>query len=415
MLFFASTQVYFSCHSGTLSEAVRDDLVESTLGIKDGKFQSAVNLVKLGPGLFAAGERARATGNHFIDDRSSYTRRQLTFSGDILDAYRGLLRRSACHSFWGVSILPECPSRTTTNITTTTIGKAATSNTRSTARGAAAHLGLAHGLIWLTNVRKPKARRAGFPTWSWTSIDGHVVSYSWRGALSPGGKFIGPAPNYSPAMRSSSVEFWIYDSVGTLRCLPELLVVQQQQQQRDFLLPETSRALVVEGEFVTVHILTASSREQRQVRTMDRRRVVFCGAKASSACLGLHDGDDGKESVSVACDISIDCPEPIMTTTSNSSTETTSPSASTAHITTNTAQGPRPRKPPVSSPCTDALILVSYKHERNRTLHGSVLMLLRWKAHNVAERVGLLRIEGPVAAGDLFGGFRRTRRGIRLE
>jgi hypothetical protein len=46
-----------------------------------------------------------------VDDRLIFTQRTLTYPGDVLDAFRGILARSTYISPWGVPIIPKGTTR----------------------------------------------------------------------------------------------------------------------------------------------------------------------------------------------------------------------------------------------------------------------------------------------------------------
>lgn len=140
-LFFSKYQLYYSCHEETLSEAVHT-------GSSWSHQQSPLHTTGLLPSTFSSIDVYNAPG-YFLD-RLVYTQKTLTYPGDALDAFRGLLRQHPFITLWGVPVakkgLDQDPC-----------------------------VGFAMGLLWQRRAQSdpsviPGHRRPGFPTWSWTSV-----------------------------------------------------------------------------------------------------------------------------------------------------------------------------------------------------------------------------------------------------
>jgi hypothetical protein len=96
-LFLTDLQVYFVCAGMTCCEALTGG-TDRSLGSNDARILSAdiFGQNKPGPAL-----------RRFADHVKHYTCRNLTFESDILGAFRGLLSRSKCRSYYGIPISPS--------------------------------------------------------------------------------------------------------------------------------------------------------------------------------------------------------------------------------------------------------------------------------------------------------------------
>jgi hypothetical protein len=165
-LFFTEYQVYSVCRETSRSEAVPSESHHCWISL-------GLNYGRLDARLY---EEGSAIMDGLIQDRFSFSRRHLSYESDILDAFRGILRRSPFVTFWGVPITPP--------------GAKMDPNT-----------GLALGLLWCRRSETSRSthlkegeevfrrRRAGFPTWSWASVTGEVFNQIY-GAQSIFGKYL---------------------------------------------------------------------------------------------------------------------------------------------------------------------------------------------------------------------------------
>jgi hypothetical protein len=164
-LVFTKVQVYFVCREGRWCEAVHGTL-----------FATPSRAMDKQPGNphFLGYTASRRVGLGIAIEQ--YSARTLTYEQDALNACRGLLARSTCHTYWGVPIVQQLSG--------------------TAAQGAIdPETGLALGLSWIgradPNPRRgtrgqfppePKqttldessqcGRRRGFPSWSWAGWSG---------------------------------------------------------------------------------------------------------------------------------------------------------------------------------------------------------------------------------------------------
>jgi Heterokaryon incompatibility protein (HET) len=94
--FFTQYQVYFVYRESTRSEAVPSDS-------KSRWISSLLNSIKLDANLLG---RDDSVPEGLVRDRLMFSQRRLTYERDVLDAFRGILARSAFITFWGVSVIP---------------------------------------------------------------------------------------------------------------------------------------------------------------------------------------------------------------------------------------------------------------------------------------------------------------------
>ncbi|KAK4159551.1 heterokaryon incompatibility protein-domain-containing protein [Cladorrhinum sp. PSN259] len=185
-LFLTRHQAYLVCrstsYSETLHSASNDDWISALL-----------NSSRLSPDLFCS--RLPGLVGTLCRDRLVFCQRQLTHAEDILDAFRGILRRSPFVSFWGIPIIP-LPAKMDGNI------------------------GFALGLLWR---RRPNwaferhlveegssrlpIRRIGFPTWSWTSVIGDLFNDGYGGQSFFGAYLEGLTKE--PPLSAANLRFWV--------------------------------------------------------------------------------------------------------------------------------------------------------------------------------------------------------------
>lgn len=219
-LFFTEHQVYIVCRETTWSEAVPSD---SRCWIS-----TLLNSSRLDAGIFGLQD---SIADGFCRDRLVFSQRTLTYESNILDAFRGILKRSSFVTFWGV---PITPLRAAMN----------------------PHTGLALGLLWtrtpswaipkhlVSNKKRLRIRRVNFPTWSWTSATGEIFNEGY-GSQSVFSAYLAADDRVSN-QSDAYIQFWIYIG-GKQIALDKAM---QQQQQHSTILPEESHFLLVEGDLV---------------------------------------------------------------------------------------------------------------------------------------------------------------------
>jgi Heterokaryon incompatibility protein (HET) len=174
-LFFTETQVYFVCRAMSCSESiVRAASKDSRNGRRVIKTLRA-DLFEL-PVLRK--EKDCSMLRELVDNITEFTRRQLTYQDDALNAFRGLLARAQFPSYFGLPI-------------------AATDSPAEMTEARDWNIGFARGLYWTPHHfakfrRTGLSRRPGFPTWSWTGWEGAVEYCSSKGPNTVGkdGRFM---------------------------------------------------------------------------------------------------------------------------------------------------------------------------------------------------------------------------------
>ncbi|KAH7176206.1 heterokaryon incompatibility protein-domain-containing protein [Dactylonectria macrodidyma] len=220
-LFFTEHQVYLVCQHATYSEALHTKSQDDWISI-------LLNSSRLDHTLF--GHSVKIGGALFWD-RCVFSQKRLTYGNDILNAFRGILRRSPFVSFWGVPIIP-LPARMDANI------------------------GFALGLLWCRRPKwsvdrhlaervsdEPMGRRVNFPTWSWTSMPTEVFNDGYGGQSVFGAYLDGISKETNP--NHASVRFWVMLG-GNYMPLNDVV------SHREKLIPEgkDSQRLLVEGNLV---------------------------------------------------------------------------------------------------------------------------------------------------------------------
>ena len=218
-LFFSCYQVYLVCRHSTWSEAVPFDPVTNWIA-------KLLNSQKLDGTLFGV--------DSSIDwwrDRLEYSKRNLSRQTDELDAFRGILRRFSFVTLWGVPVIPEI-SDINPNV------------------------GFALGLLW---TRRPmwhgtsrvtirrrlfSSRRSGFPTWSWTSLHADICQDGF-GPQSKYGQYLTGTTVCFPD-NEANIQFWCLVDGHPLP-LRDAIAMNGSP-----ILPEYSRELLVEGDFIRV-------------------------------------------------------------------------------------------------------------------------------------------------------------------
>lgn len=218
-LFFSHYQVYLVCRHSTWSEAVPFDPGTNWI-------TKVLNSKKLDGSLFGVDSHSG-----WWRDRLEFSKRNLSHETDKMDAFRGILRRSSFITLWGVPIIPEL-SDINPNV------------------------GLALGLLWIKRPRWQSTgyiqnrqsfnsyRRVGFPTWSWTSLHADICQDTY-GAQSKYGQYLtGTAVSFPE--NEANIRFWCIVDGHTLSLQNAITTTNSP------VLPEYSRELHVEGEFINV-------------------------------------------------------------------------------------------------------------------------------------------------------------------
>jgi len=311
-LFFTRYQLYFVCRMMSCSEAV-PQTDERT------REYSLVNHRTLDNVLFEQ-DVDNEDSDSLFPDRLQFSQRSLTYESDILNAFRGILSHSRFVTFWGVTINPR---------------KAKLN----------AHTGFALGLLWRAEgwsrsvhlkaavKEAPRARRPGFPTWSWTSVTG-AISHEWAPYQSSFAAYLAARPNAS--RQNDARVFFSLKLAGEWVPLDQVM----QQQHNSNMLPEESPLLLVEGDVIRVQFTKPENKKRNKVAPY---RIYGCDDSDpgfwASLEFGLNQDGGDREPDNIA---------------------------------------------------EDALILISWDDECKKTKRRVMLMLLRWVGDNVAERRGLL-------------------------
>ncbi len=218
-LFFSESQVYFVCNQDTWSEAV-------PFGPSRSSLTRLLNSQPLDAALF--GSNTSIPAGYFYD-RLEYSKRNLSYDSDILDGFRGVLRRSSFAIYWGIPFTLRNSS-------------------------VDANIGLALGLLWMrrpqwtisshiqTAWRRRSSRRPGFPTWSWASLVADIYQDNY-GPQSKYGQYVsGRAVDFP--QNEARVQFWLsFRGVGKVRA-------DQIDTDNVTTFAEDSRQLLVEGDLV---------------------------------------------------------------------------------------------------------------------------------------------------------------------
>ena len=220
-LFFADLQVYFVCLHTTRSEAVPAEKDSCWIA-------KLLNSAYLESGLF---ELPSFVVGNLYRDRLVFTQRTLSYESDILDAFRGVLHDTSFISLWGVTVIPK----------NSTMDPC---------------IGLSMGLLWIrlpswgrsrhldTLPEPTRRRRPNFPTWSWTSVTGHISNEGY-GDQSAFGKYLNASDDFT-LHSDAYLKFWVQIR-GQSVPLHNALELSGSN-----LLPEESYSLLVEGGIVSV-------------------------------------------------------------------------------------------------------------------------------------------------------------------
>ncbi len=218
-LFFSRYQVYLVCRHSTWSEAVPFDPITNWI-------TKLLNSQTLDSTLFGVD-----IYRNWWRDRLEYSKRNLSRETDELDAFRGILCRSSFITLWGVPIIPK-----TSDINP--------------------NVGFSLGLLWTkrptwqgksqvqNRQRFYSCRRSGFPTWSWTSLHADICQDSF-GTQSKYGQYLVGTTVCFPK-NEANIQFWCLMD-GHPVSLRDAITMTDSS-----ILPEHSRELLVEGEFIRV-------------------------------------------------------------------------------------------------------------------------------------------------------------------
>ena len=220
-LLFSIYQVYYVCRESTWSEAVPFGPCSSTL-------TELLNSSRLDGALFGV-DTSTSIPSGLFQDRLKYTKRKLSYESDLLNAFRGILRRSSFVTFWGVPVALQH-----SNVDPNT--------------------GFALGQLWMKRPRWTtdphlqssstirSARRCGFPTWSWTSViaDIYQDNYSLQSLY---GQYINGTVVDFPE-NEAQIRFWLCLS-GSLTSLHDAINMDT-----SITLLEDNQELFVEGDLI---------------------------------------------------------------------------------------------------------------------------------------------------------------------
>lgn len=138
-LFFTEDQVYFECHVESHMETLKQAVIHPEIGA---------------PSIIPSDMRLnRGKCPKFLRYLEEYSKRELTYPSDALNAFLGVLRsfetqKGLFRHYWGVPIMPFC----------------------SGSESACALEGFLRGLCWSSSESKT-TRRPQFPSWSWAGWD----------------------------------------------------------------------------------------------------------------------------------------------------------------------------------------------------------------------------------------------------
>jgi hypothetical protein len=166
-LVFTNEQVLFKCNDANTQEAM-----DATFF---GTLELALNTLELllKRGYFHGGLKNfyYSLAEHIID----YTKRELPYQSDVLNAMRGILQRYAhatcpTQQYWGIptTLLAYTHCHLTRN---TVLNKIIPASMRPQDRF---NVSFAYGLLWTLKATCATARRPDFPNWSWAGWIGPI-------------------------------------------------------------------------------------------------------------------------------------------------------------------------------------------------------------------------------------------------
>lgn len=254
-LYLTDTQTYFVCPSSSCSEA----LPHCSLDVGWDHMGSLSTHVRFGH--TAPGPDLRQLAQHLQE----YSRRNLTYSADNLNAFRGLLGRSGFPNYYGIPIAPADDKTTIASIR------------RSPNKP---HIGFARGLFW-TPVRSnfkwtSLVRIPDFPSWSWAGWKGSVQYAEPHGP----GEWArgGPLMNYDSNF--PHIRVWIEDAQGKVEKLDKKLLAAPHKR----FLPEASPYIHIEGQTVQLRLQPG--------KLVDTENLLLCRCHFNGQHHGHIDDDD---------------------------------------------------------------------------------------------------------------------------
>jgi len=223
-LFLTDLQVYFECVSMSCCESIITGMQQRTRS-------SASSAATLSADTFVPSVELQEDPvivtplRKFTDHISKNSIRHLTVEGDIMNAFRGLLKRSSFHNYYGIPI--------------------ASGDSQVIEKDDEFNVGFAQGLYWISGDRisgdilGSLIRRPDFPSWSWMG---------WRGGVAfPGKCGAGEGHGNEGLMDVNrtvfDTKFWLQGEDGKRITLEQL----QDSGSEDKLMPEISRYLVIEA------------------------------------------------------------------------------------------------------------------------------------------------------------------------
>lgn len=254
-LIFTNAQVYFTCRQSWEAEAIR----KSPEVDKIRKPRRSDTF--LGPELFEIcsrkiGRFAAASWPLLDLQLQEYTGRELTYSSDALNAFRGILKRSNEKTYWGVPIFSGAPYGSNSWPCALRLDDIC--------------FGFTHGLLWAPlgqirhrngtvqkmpsggspDVEKASVRETSveqmsveFPSWSWTSSREAVAFLTARKAR----KYLIYLPKEDT---SASPVFSVEDHKGNIRTLQDVVKLCE-----EYIVPEQTRYLHLQCNIATCMIL----------------------------------------------------------------------------------------------------------------------------------------------------------------
>ncbi|KAK4447241.1 heterokaryon incompatibility protein-domain-containing protein, partial [Podospora aff. communis PSN243] len=157
LIFFTDFQVYASCVSLQAECRLWCESHTSPLMIQKPQFTSRGLFLDRNVDLTQLGTSDSGTLRRIQEHIAEYSKRQLSFDSDALNAFSGILAKSSCYSYFGIPFLEE------PDIFISAILRA---RKRS----------FVMGLFWRRNrqAQGTLCRRRGFPSWSWVGWTGAV-------------------------------------------------------------------------------------------------------------------------------------------------------------------------------------------------------------------------------------------------
>lgn len=220
-LFFTEYQVYYICHGMTRCEVVSineplspdEDTTKPTLG--------TMNATIFGESEW---DHGGSLLHKFTGHVAEYSKRSLTYSSDILNAFRGLLSRSPLYNFCGIPIDVIPGSESDYN-------------------SADFSIAFAVGLDWVP-TQGVLSRNHQFPSWSWAG---------WKGSV----HFVPQSEPWIPTCKrnKSDTIFYLEDTQGDQTTIEKVAMALKDTKT----ISELSYSLVVEAQVLSVRLRTEGS------------------------------------------------------------------------------------------------------------------------------------------------------------